>query len=328
MRAGLISLRTGLTGAWLFMAAAAMSVALPRPAAAEDWPTRPVTLVMAYAPGTLFGAIGLALANDLSKAIGQPVVNEVKAGAGGELASAYVAKMPGDGYMLLMTGTGPVVMRPLMGNSVAYTDADFTPIILIGESPNVLLASPKIGVNTVKEFLAYAKTKGNKISVGHAGPGTVGQLCSAQFATLAGLDASSISYRGVALILNDLLGGQIDAGFPTYSPVTKQAKILAVTSEDRVDFLPGVPTLKESGFDVVGTTWFAIYGPAHMPSAVVAKINAALDAFLKKPENIARFGEQGFRLMGGPPALLSERVAKDRAAWAPILTKMTPATAK
>lgn len=83
-----------------------------------------------------------------------------------------------------------------------------------------------------------------------------------------------------------------------------------------------MPTLKESGFDVVGTTWFAIYGPAKMPPEIVAKINGAMDAFLKKPENVARFGEQGFRLIGGPPAQLSQRVAKDRAAWAPVIAKL------
>ena len=311
--------KTSFANILVLIAVAAMLFGAPRPASAADWPVRPVTLVMAFAPGTLFDTIGRSLANALSAAIGQPVVTEVKAGAGGVVANAYVAKMPADGYTLLMTAVGPVVMRPLIDKSVGYADSDFTPIILIGESPNVLLASPKIGVNTLKDLLAYAKTKDNKISVGHAGPGTVGHLCSVMFSNLAGIDASSISYRGVALIVTDLLGGQIDAAFPTYSPATKSAKILAVTSEERVDFLPGVPTLKESGFNVVGTTWFAIYGPARLPPEILAKINGAMDAFLKNPDNKARFGEQGFRLLGGPPARLSERVAKDRVTWAPII---------
>jgi tripartite-type tricarboxylate transporter receptor subunit TctC len=308
-----------LAKALVLLAVAAMLGGAPRPAAAEDWPTRPVTLVMTFAPGTLFDAVGRALAIELSGAIGQPVVNEVRAGAGGAVGSAYVAKMPADGYTLLMSAVGPMVLRPLIDKTVGYADSNFTPIILIGESPNVLAASPKLGVSTVKDFLAYAKTKDNKISLGHAGPGTMGHLCSVMFANLTGLDASSISYRGVAMIVTDLLGGQIDAAFPNYSPPTKSASILAVTSEERVDFLPGVPTLKESGFDVVGTTWFAIYGPANMPPEIVAKINSVMDAYLKKPENRARFGEQGFRLLGGPPARLSERAAKDRATWAPIM---------
>jgi tripartite-type tricarboxylate transporter receptor subunit TctC len=315
--------RPYLTTLVSLIAAAAMLSGAARPASAEDWPARPVTMVMAYAAGTIFDAVGRALANELSTAIGQPVVNEVRSGAGGVVASAYIAKMPGDGYTLLMTGTGPVVMRPLIDKaSLGYTDADFTPIILIGESPNVLAASPKLGVNSLKEFLAYAKSKDNKVSIGHAGPGTVGHLCSVVFSKLAGLDASSISYRGVAPIVTDLLGGQIDIGFPNYSSATQSAKILAVTSEERASFLPGVPTMKESGFNVVGTTWFAIFGPAHMPPEVVAKINGVLDAYLKKPENVARFGEQGFRLLGGPPTRLVERVVQERARWAPIIADL------
>jgi tripartite-type tricarboxylate transporter receptor subunit TctC len=314
------SVRSGtLAKALILIAVAAMLTGAPRPAAAEAWPKRPITLVLAYAPGSVFDVVGRALANELSAAIGQPVVTEVRAGAGGVVASAYVAKMPADGYTLLLTAVGTVVFRPLIDKSLGYTDSDFTPIILVGESPNVLLASPKIGVNTLKDLLAYAKTKDNKISIGHAGPGTVGHLCSVAFSTMAGIDASSISYRGVALMLTDLLGGQIDTGFPTYNPATQSAKILAVTSEERVSFLPGVPTMKESGFNVVGTTWFAIYGPGHMPPEIVAKINGVMDAYLKKPENQARFGEQGFHLLGGPPARLSEREASDRATWAPII---------
>ena len=291
----------------------------PRPATAQDWPAQPVTLVLAYAPGSVFDVVGRALASELSAAIGQPVINEVRAGAGGVVATAYVSKAPADGYTLLLTAIGPVVFRPLIDKSTGYTEADLTPIILVGDSPNVLLASPKTGVTTLKDFLSYAKSKDNKLSVGHAGPGTMGHLCSVMFSSLAGIDASSISYRGISLMMTDLLGGQIDAGFPTYNPSTKSANILAVTSEERVEFLPGVPTMKESGFDVVGTTWFGIYGPANMPPAIVAKINSVMDAYLKKPENVAHFGEQGFRLLGGPPARLSERAAQDRARWSPII---------
>jgi len=304
----------------VLIAVAAMLGAAQRPAAAQDWPTRPITVVLAFAGGSMSDVIGRTLANDLSAAIGQPVVIEVRAGGGGVVAGAYVAKAPPDGYTLLLTAVGPAVLRPLIDKTIGYdTDADFTPIILVGDAPNVLLANPKIGVSTVKELLAYAKTKDNKISVGHSGPGTMGHLCSVVFSRLAGIDATSISYRGTPPMLTDLLGGQIDSGFPAYNPATRSAKILAVTTEERVDFLPGVPTMKESGFDLVGSTWFAIFGPAHMPPEIVAKINGVMDASLKKSEYRARFGEQGLRLLGGPPAALSERVAQDRAMWAPII---------
>lgn len=310
---------TSFANSFVLIAVAAILFGAPRPASAADWPARPVTLVMAFAPGTLFDTIGRSLANALSAAIGQPVVTEVKAGAGGVVANAYVAKMPADGYTLLMTAVGPVVMRPLIDKSVGYADSDFTPIILIGESPNVLIANPKLGINTVKDLQAYAKTKDNKIAIGHAGPGTMGHLCSVVFAAKAGIDGNFIAYRGTAPMMTDLLGGQIETGFPAYNPAVQSAKILAVTSEQRADFLPDVPTMKENGIDLVGATWFAIFGPAHMPAEIVAKLNDTMDAFLKKPETRARFREVGFSVLGGPPARVSQKVAHDTARWSKII---------
>lgn len=304
----------------ILIALAAMLAGAPRPAAAQDWPTRPITIVMAFAAGSMIDFVGRALANDLSVVLGQPVLVDSKPGGGGVVASNYIAKAAPDGYTLLMTAIGPAVLRPMMDKSVGYnTDTDFTPIILISEAPNVLVANPKLNLKTVKDLVAHAKSNGGKISLGHSGPGTVGHLFSILFAAEAGLDFSSISYRGTGPMMIDVLGGQIDAGFPAYNPATKAATIMAVTSAERVDFVPGVPTMKESGFDLVGGTWNAIYGPAHMPPEIVAKLNAAFDAFLRKPETRQRFGEAGVQVFGGPPARLTERVALDRAKWSKIV---------
>jgi tripartite-type tricarboxylate transporter receptor subunit TctC len=237
------------------------------------------------------------------------------------IAGVSVAKASPDGYTLLLTAVGPAVLRPLIDKAVGYdTDADFTPISLVGEAPNVLIADPKLGINTVKDFIAYAKQKGGKFTIGHAGPGTMGHLCAVVFAAKAGLDGNFIAYRGTAPMMTDLLGGQIEAGFPGYNPAVQNAKILAVSTEEAVDFLPGVPTMRESGYDLVGSTWFGIFGPAHMPPEIVRKLNVAIEAFLHKPENQQRFREVGFRMIGGPPAKLSQTVAADRAKWAPIVT--------
>ena len=316
-------IKTFLSKAFALIAVAAMLAGAPRPAAAEDWPTRPITVVLAFAGGSMSDFIGRTLANDLSAAIGQPVVIEIKAGGGGVVAGAYVAKAPPDGYTLLLTAVGPAVLRPLIDKSVGYdTDADFTPIILVGDSPNVLLANPKLGVSTVKELLAYAKTKDNKISVGHSGPGTMGHLCSVVFSRLSGIDANSISYRGTPPMLTDLLGGQIDTGFPAYNPATQSAKILAVTTEERVDFLPGSADHEGERFR---------RGRGDLVRDLRTRPNAAGDrrqnqshhgCFPEKTGNRARFGEQGLRLLGGPPARLSERVAQDRAKWAQIIASL------
>jgi tripartite-type tricarboxylate transporter receptor subunit TctC len=307
----------------ILVAVAAMLGAALRPAAAEDWPTRPITLVMAFASGAATDFIGRSLASDVSAAIGQPIVTETKSGAGGVIAGISVAKALPDGYTLLLTAVGPAVLRPLMEKSIGYdTDTDFTPISLVAEAPNVLVADPKLGINTVNDLLAYAKSKDNKISIGHAGPGTMGHLCSVVLAARAGVDGNFIAYRGTPPMMVDLLGGRIDTGFPTYTPATQSARILAVASERRVDFLPDVPTMKESGIDLVGSTWFAIFGPPNMPAEIVAKLNDAIESYLRKPETHRRFSEVGLRVLGGPPAQLREQITQDRARWAPIIARL------
>ena len=320
MRVPFLLLKGWLTMVFVPLAVAAVLAVAPRPAAAEDWPKRPVTLVIAFAPGSIIDFVGRGLAADLSEAIGQPVVVETKSGGGGVVASIDVAKAAPDGYTLLLTGIGPAALRPLIDKSVGYDPvADFTPIILTGETPNVLLANPKLGVKSVKDLVAYAKSKGGKISIGHSGPGTMGHLSAVLFASEAGLDVTSVSYRGTAPMMVDVLGGQIDAGFPAYNPATQQATILAVTTDERVDFLPSVPTMKESGYDLSGGTWNAIFGPAHMPAAIVAKINRVMDAYLHQPDVLRRYSEAGFRVLGGPPARLSERMAQERTKWPKII---------
>jgi len=320
MRVPLILLKRCLAKAFVLLAVAAMLTGAPRPAAAEDWPQRPVTLLISFASGSMIDFVGRSLANDLSAAIGQPVVVETKSGGGGVVASLFVAKAPPDGYTLLLTGVGPAALHPLIDKSVGYDPvADFTPIILIGETPNVLLANPNLGVKTVKDLVAYAKSKGGRISIGHSGPGTMGQLCTILFAAEAGLDLSSVSYRGTAPMMIDVLGGQIDAGFPAYNSATRQATVLAVTTDERVDFLSDVPTMKESGFDLVGGTWHAILGPAHMPPELVAKLNGVMNAFLSKPETRRRFSDAGYRVFGGPPARVTERIVQERTKWSKII---------
>jgi tripartite-type tricarboxylate transporter receptor subunit TctC len=320
MRVSLNLRRTGFARAFALLAVAAMLAGAPRLAAAADWPTRPVTLAIAFAPGSTIDFVGRLVAENLSSVIGQPVVVETRSGGGGVVATLSIAKAVPDGYTLLLNGVGPAALRPLIDKSIGYDiKADFTPIILLGETPNVLVANPKLGVKTVKDLVAYAKSKGGKISIGHSGPGTMGHLATVLFGSESGLDVSSVSYRGTAPMMIDLLGGSIDAGFPAYNPATRQATVLAVTSAVRAEFLPDVPTMTESGFDMAGGTWISIFGPAHMPPAIVARLNAAIDAFLQNPETRRRLNEAGIRVLGGPPERLTERITQDQTRWAKII---------
>jgi tripartite-type tricarboxylate transporter receptor subunit TctC len=321
--------KPGLLKTFTLLAATALLAGAPRAAAAENWPTRPVTLTIAFAPGSSIDFVGRAVAEGVKAALGQPMVVETKQGGGGVVATLSVARERPDGYTLLLNGVGPAALRPLIDKSVGYdTYTDLTPISLLSEVPNVLLANPKLGLKTVKDLVAYAKKKGGKISIGHSGSGTMGHLATVLFASEAKLDVTSVSYRGTAPMMVDVLGGTIDAGFPAYNPATRQATLLAVASAERVDFLPDVPTMKESGYDLVGSTWISIFGPAHMPPEVVSKLNRAIDAFLQKPETKQRFAKVGVHVLGGPPERLTERIKQDRARWTKIIEGLNLGGAK
>lgn len=302
------------------MAAVVMLTGAPRPAAADDWPDRTVTLVVPFPAGGSMDFIGRSIGRYLTETFGQTVVVENKTGAGGAIATNHVGQARPDGYTLLLTGIGPAVFRPVIDKTAGYDmDKEFTPVIMAADSPNVLLASPKLGLNSVKDLLAYAKKQEGRLNIGHPGPGTMGHLLAAAFANEAGVNAALVAYRGAPPMLTDLIGGQIDMGFPAFGPGSKAAKVLAVTTEERVDFLPDVPTMKESGFDVVGSTWNAIYAPANVPKEIVVKLNAAIDTYLRKPETRERFKQVGLRVLGGTPQQLQDRVLQDRAKWTKII---------
>jgi len=305
----------------LFMAVIALLMA--RPAAAEDWPSRPVVLVLSFAGGGMMDFAARSIAQDLTAVFGHPVVVETKQGGGGLVGAGYVAKAAPDGYTLLVTAIGPMVFRPLMDKNVGFdADKDFTPLILVGDTPNVILASPQLGVGSIKELLAYAGRHNNQLSIAHPGPGTMGHLCGALFAAKTHINGNLVAYRGAAQIIADLRGGQVEIGTPAYGPGSDAVKVLAVTGEERLPSLPDVPTLKESGLDVECATWIAIYGPPGLPAAIVGKLNAAMDAYLRKADTREQFGKLGLRPLGGPPERLRNRVIADRKIWAPIIGGM------
>ncbi len=304
---------------------AALACLLLCPAAtrAEDapaWPAHAITLVVAFSPGTAVDLAARAIAQDLSTALGQPVVVENRPGSGGVIGSVTVAKAPADGYTLLMTGIGPAVLRPLIDASVSYDPVtDFTPVILVGEAVNALATSPK-GFATVADVVAYAKRNPGKLTIGHSGPGTMGHLIALLFAAEGGFNATFVGYLGSSPLVTDLAGGHIDTGMIVYAPGSEAAKTLAVATQERVDFLPNVPTFAESGFpNVVGSTWNAIFAPAGLPKAIAARLNSAISAFLARPEMRKRFAATGYRLLGGPAKLLRDRMADDRAKWSKVI---------
>jgi tripartite-type tricarboxylate transporter receptor subunit TctC len=277
--------------------------------------------VVAFPPATTVDVAARAIAQDLAKRLGQPVVVENRPGGGGVIGTLAVARAPADGYTLLMAGIGPAVLRPLVDHKLAYDPvADLTPIILVGDAVNVLATSPQRGFAGVADVVAYAKRNPGKLTIGHSGPGTINHLMAVLFSAEAGIQSTLISYPGSSPIVADLAGGQIDSGFIAYGAGSSAARILAVTTGQRVAFLPGVSTMTESGFpNVAGSTWNAIFAPAGLPAPIAAKLNAAIGGFLAENEVRKRFDAVGYRVLGGPAGRLRAQMADDRARWSKVV---------
>ena len=267
-----------------------------------------------------------AIAQDLTEKLGQTFVVDTKVGGAGLLGLQTVGRMPPDGYNFVVSAIGPMVFRPLIDkNFDVNPDKDFEPVIMIGATPNGVLASPKIGVSTVAELKAYAAKQGNKLNIGHPGPGTMGLYCGVLLAEKLGIEGNFISYRGSTQIVQDLLGGQLEAGTPAFGPSSMSAKVLAISSDERLDAVPDVPTLKQAGVDITCATWNAIYAPAGTPKPIIAKLNATIDAFLKKPETKKAFADIGMTPWGGPPERVRKQMVEDRATWSAIVTRLDKA---
>ncbi len=311
------SIRNLLTG---LLAALALCVAAI-PSSAETWPTRPINLLIGAGPGGSMDTIGRVIAEFASKELGQPVVVENRAGGGGVVVAVAVSKSPPDGYTIAIQAVGPMVLRPIMDSAAGYDpEKDFTPIVMVGDTPNVILGGAKFPAHTVRETVDWAKKNPGRLNIGHPGPGTMGHLAALLLTSNSGITGTYIAYRSGGAMLPDLLGGQIDIGVAAYTPQLKAAPLLAVMTAEPLAFLPGVPSMREAGFPgVYASTWFALFGPPNMPPEIVEKLNTVINAFLRSQEAQKHFAKLGFRSLGGSPAALAKKMADDRAVWSKVI---------
>ena len=306
---------------WIVGAAALAASLACAGASAQDWPTRPVTMIVPYAPGGNIDQAARLFARELSEKLGQQFIIESKGGAGGSIGAAQVAKSKPDGYTLLVTANGPSVLNKMLYASLPYDpETDFTPIALISDVPQVFAVNAKSPVSDLKGLVAFAKEKKEGLTIGHPGVGTGAHLTAIWFANLTGINVTPVAYRGAQPLVTAVIGGEIDAGLPAYIPQVHAAKILAVTSEERVDFLPGVPTVRESGVaNVASGTFTALAAPAGTPPEIVTRMNRILDAYLKTEEAKKQFALIGAKTLGGPPERLTERMNREKVLWAPLV---------
>ena len=307
----------------VFATALAAGVACSGGISAQDWPTRPVTMVVPYAPGGPIDQAARVIGRELSEKLGQQFIVEHRGGAGGAVGAAQVAKSKPDGYTLLVTANGPAVLNKMLYASLPYDpEADFAPISLVSDVPMMFMVKPSSPVQDLKDFVAQAKQKREAVTIGHPGIGTAAHLAALWFASSAAINIVPVAYRGTAPIVTAVLGGEIELGLASYVPQVQSVKTIAVTAEQRVDFLPGAPTARESGvLDIVTGTFTALVAPAGVPPEIASRMNRILDVFLKTEEAKKQFAALGAQVLGGAPGRVIERMNQERALWGPIVKR-------
>jgi tripartite-type tricarboxylate transporter receptor subunit TctC len=287
-----------------------------------DYPSRSIHLIVPYAAGGAADSIARVIAKRVGKAIGQTIVVENRGGGGSIIGTEFVNKAEPDGYTLLLGQSGPISINPAVYKTLPYDPVkDFAPISLTTTYPYLMVVNPALGVKTLREFVALAKSKPGALNYGTTGVGAANHLVAELFDFKAGIKMTHIPYRGTALAVADLLAGQVQVVFS--DPISALPHVnsgaliaLAVTSQDRSPVAPLVPTMSESGypgFDAVG--WHGILAPARTPPEVVARLNAEIVEALKDPETKTLLESQAMQIVGSSPESFADFIKQDIAIW-------------
>ena len=309
----------------LSLLTAASLAGLAFPSFGQQYPTRPIRIVVPFGPGGFTDVAARILQKELAPAIGQPIVIENKPGAGSTIGTAEIAKAEPDGYNLVMISTAHVI-SPHIYKKMPYDPIkDFTPVMKLAEGPYVLAVHPSLGVNSVKELIALAKSKPNMVDYASSGNGSSQHLVGALFVTMAGAPLSHVPYKGSSQAMNDVLGGIVKvtfAGVPNVLPnlPTGKIKALAVTTKKRYSELPDVPTLDEAGVKGYDATiWLGLLAPPNTPREIVDKLNSSIAKILSTPEAKKLMASAGVDVATSSPEEFGQLMQSELDRWGKVV---------
>ena len=295
-------------------------------ALAQNYPEKPVRLVVPFPPGGAADIVARHAAQKLSEAFGAQFVVDNRAGAGGAIGTDYAAHAAPDGYTLINASSSSMSINPHIGAGTPYDpQRSFTPVILIGYAPNVLVVHPSVPAKSVKELIAIAKAKPGALNIASNGTGTISHLTAELFMQRAGVKMVHVPYKGSAPATIDLMAGQVSLLFAAYPSVSTQVqagklKALAVTSAKRIDIAPQLPTVAEAalpGFE--SSQWWGLYGPAGLPTTIVTRLNAELNKILRSADIKKRFAADGAEPGSGTPNDLAVYLKNDYEKWGKVI---------
>jgi tripartite-type tricarboxylate transporter receptor subunit TctC len=303
--------------------AAMVAVCFAASAQAQNYPSKPITLIVPFPAGSTTDLVGRILQDELAKAVGQTVVIDNRGGAGGSVGTEAVARSAPDGYTLLMGTIGTHSINPAVYAKINYDPIkDFEPVIQFGTAPNVLVVHPSLPIKSVADLIAYIKANPGKVNYGSSGNGTSNHLSGAMFVARNGLNATHVPYKGGAQAITDLLRGEIQFMFYHYLPLLghiQDGKLRAIanTNATRIDALPDVPVMKEAGMDdFVVSAWFGVWAPANTPKDVVTKLNENILKIINSPQVKKNLLTQGIDPVAGSPDDLRKLNEAELARWA------------